>query len=94
MKHLIGFNEALDLTVSSVPYTEVKTVPLEELTGKILLEDVVAKVDCPSLNSSLRDGYAVRSADLTGADKENPIQLDVAGRMMAGVSSNLRIKER
>ena len=92
MKHLIGFNEALNLTVSSVPSTETETVLLEELTGRILLEDIVAKVDCPSVDSSLRDGYAVRSVDLTGAGKENPIQLDVNGCMIAGASSNLSIK--
>jgi molybdopterin molybdotransferase len=93
MKHLIGFNEALDLTVSSVPFTEMETVPLEELTGRILLEGVVAKVDSPSADSSLRDGYAVRSVDLTGAGKEKPIQLDVAGRIIGGTSSNLSMKE-
>lgn len=92
MKHLIGFNEALDLTVSSVPCTEVKTVPLEQLTGRILLEDIVARVDSPSSNSSLRDGYAVRSEDLAGASKENPVQLDVVGRMIAGASSNHSIE--
>jgi len=92
MKNHIGFNEALDLTVSSVPSTETETVLLEELTGRILLEDIVARVDCPSVDSSSRDGYAVRSEDLTGAGKENPIQLDVAGRMIAGTSSNLSIK--
>ncbi|MBN1833109.1 MAG: molybdopterin molybdotransferase MoeA [Deltaproteobacteria bacterium] len=92
MKHLIGFNEALDLTVSSVPLTEMETVPLEELTGRTLLEDIVAKVDSPSSNSSLRDGYAVRSMDLAGASKENPIQLDVAGRITAGTSSSQSVK--
>ncbi len=92
MKHLIGFNEALHLTVSSVPCTEMETVRLEQLTGRILLEDIVARVDCPSVDSSLRDGYAVRSVDLTEAGKEHPIQLDVTGRMIAGASSNLSIK--
>jgi molybdopterin molybdotransferase len=92
MKHLIGFNEALDLTVSSVPFTETETVPLDELTGRILLEDIIAKVDCPSVDSSSRDGYAVRSEDFTGAGKENSVQLNVAGRMIAGTSSNLSIK--
>ena len=93
MKHLIGFNEALDLTVSSVPPTEVKTVRLEHLTGRTLMEDIVARVDCPSVDSSLRDGYVVRSKDLTGADKENPVQLDVVGRTIAGASSNHSIEE-
>jgi molybdopterin molybdotransferase len=92
MKHLIGFNEALDLTVSSVPFTETETVPLDELTGRILLEDIIAKVDCPSVDSSSRDGYAVRSEDLTGAGKENAVQLNVAGRMIAGTLSELSIK--
>lgn len=92
MKNLIGFNEALDLTLASVPSTETETVLLEELTGRILSEDIVARVDCPSVDSSSRDGYAVRSGDLTEAGKENPIKLDVAGRMIAGALSNLSVK--
>jgi molybdopterin molybdotransferase len=89
MKNLIGFDEALDLTLSSVPPTETETLFLEGLTGRILSEDIVASVDSPSVDSSLKDGYAVISEDLRGAGRENPIQLKVIGRMTAGTSSNL-----
>lgn len=92
MKNFIGFDEALDFTLSSVPPMETETLFLEGLTGRILSEDIVAKVDSPSVDSSLKDGYAVRSEDLRGAGKENPVQLKVVGRMTAGTSSNLSLQ--
>ena len=91
MKNLIGFNKALDLTLSSVPTTEVETLPLHRLTGRILFEDIVSRVDCPSIDSSLKDGYAVISRDLTGASRENLIKLKIAGHTIAGSSSKLGI---
>jgi molybdopterin molybdotransferase len=92
MKNLIGFDEALDFTLSSVPPTETETLFLEGLTGRVLSEDIVARVDSPSVDSSLKDGYAVMSEDLRGAGKENPVQLIVIGRLTAGISSNLNLK--
>lgn len=87
MKNLIGFHEALDLTLSSVPATETETLPLDQSTGRILCGDIVSRVDCPSIDSSLKDGYAVISGDLKGASRENLITLKVTGHSIAGNSS-------
>jgi molybdopterin molybdotransferase len=44
----------------------VKTVLIEDLDDRILAEDVEADRDYPPFNRSMRDGYAVRSADMPG----------------------------
>lgn len=91
MKTFIGFEEALELTLSHVVAGETEVLALDQLTGKILSEDVVAKVDSPSNASSRKDGYAVISADLAGASGENPVKLKVLGQLTAGDVSNLQI---
>ncbi len=54
MKTFISFEEALELTLANVSAGETEMLPLDQLTGKILAEDIVARVDSPSSTSSLR----------------------------------------
>jgi molybdopterin molybdotransferase len=91
MKTLIGFEEALELTLANVAAGGTEDLPLDQLSGKILAEDIVARVDAPSSTSSRKDGYALISSDLTGATEENPVKLKVVGKLAAGEVANLRI---
>ncbi len=54
-----------------------ETVALEEAAGRVLAEDVAADRDCPPLDRSVRDGYAVRASDVPG-------RLKLAGEVRAG----------
>lgn len=58
-----------------LPATEM--APLACAAGRILAEPVIADRDVPALPRSVRDGYAVRAADLQGA-------LRVIGEVRAG----------
>jgi molybdopterin molybdotransferase len=91
MKTFISFEEALELTLANVSAGETEMLPLDQLTGKILAEDIVARVDSPSSTSSRKDGYAVISSDLAGATEENPVKLKVVGKLAAGDVANLQI---
>lgn len=91
MKTLISFKEALHLTLSNVHVGETEILPLNQLIRKILSEDIVSKVDCPSTSSSRKDGYAVISKDLTVASEKNPVKLNIIGNLVAGDSSNLTL---
>ena len=93
MKNFIGYEEALELTVSSVPAAETESLTLDRLTGKISSEDVISRVNCPSVDSSLKDGYAVVSSSVKGASRDNLIQLKVTGQVTAGISSKLVISD-
>lgn len=55
----------------------VEWVPLAEAAGRVLAEPVYADRDMPALDRSMRDGYAVRSADLPG-------RASVVGQVRAG----------
>jgi molybdopterin molybdotransferase len=91
MKTFISFEEALELTLANVSTGETEILPLDRLTGKILAEDIVARVDSPSSTSSRKDGYAVISLDLAAATEENPVELKVVGKLAAGDGANLQI---
>jgi molybdopterin molybdotransferase len=45
----------------------VETVPLGVAQGRILAEDIAADRDYPPFDRSVRDGFAVRAADLPGS---------------------------
>ena len=93
MKTFIGFKEALDLTLANVHRGPVEALPLSRLTGRILAENITSLVDCPSLSSSRKDGYAVQSLDLAEACEENPVSLKVVGTLVAGETSGLKISK-
>jgi len=59
----------------AVPDTE--QVALPDLAGRVLADDIAADRDSPALARSVRDGYAVRAADL-------PATLKIIGEVRAG----------
>ena len=91
MKKEIGFDEAQELTFSSIVPRETETLGLERLTDRVLAEDVVSSVDSPSVNASLKDGYAVRSGDLQKAGPDSPVFLEMAGSVTAGAATDLKL---
>lgn len=57
------------------------TLPLEQVLGMVLAEDVVSDLDSPPFDKSLMDGYAVRSADVEhGTARLRVIEQVLAGR--------------
>jgi len=57
---------------------------LDEALGLVCAEDVYAAANCPTVDSSLKDGFAVISADITDASPSNPVTLSVVGALVAG----------
>lgn len=84
MKRFISFGEALETVRAMVCRTPPEFVPLVHLTGRVLAADLFSKVHSPSVDASLKDGYAVRSQELVHAGPDNPITLKLAGQITAG----------
>lgn len=53
------------------------TLPLADVTGRVLAQDIVAQDDLPRFDRSAMDGYAVRYEDLKGASQTNPVKLEL-----------------
>ena len=91
MKTFIGFTEALELTLANVSAGGVDELPLLAAVGRILTEDVRAKVDSPSVSTSRKDGYAVLPEDLVAASPATPVRLKLVGSRSAGEMRPLSI---
>ncbi len=90
----LRLQEALEMTLAHVhPFPGVR-VPLSEGLNRIIASDIRSRVDSPSMDVSLMDGYAVRSTDLSRAAKERPVLLELAGTVAAGGLPGRIVKPR
>lgn len=63
--------------------TRVEEVPIEEASGRVLAEDVVAGFNVPPFDRSSMDGYAVKAKDTLGASSKH-LTLKLIGTRHAG----------
>ena len=77
---MISVEEALRRITGAFRPLAVETIGLSEALGRVLAEDVVARVTQPPAAVSAMDGYAVRAADVT----EVPAVLTQVGEAPAG----------
>jgi molybdopterin molybdotransferase len=80
----IGYGDAFHLVCESVPLMGTEELPLDSCIGRIVFEDLTARVSYPGNDVSLKDGFAVRSEDVAAATPERPVQLKVSGFVFAG----------
>lgn len=93
MKNLsLGLEEALSITLDNIKPLPAEDVELVESVGRTAASDLYALVDSPTIDASLKDGYAVLSHEVTDATPENPIRLKVKGYLAAGGDKDIEIK--
>lgn len=73
---------------SLVAPTPVRSLPVEQCRGCALAEDLRAPIPLPPFDNSAMDGYAVRAADLEGADPDSAVALPVSEDVPAGRVDN------
>jgi molybdopterin molybdotransferase len=81
---MLELEAALDRILSTIQPLESETVTLTEAADRVLAETIVSQVDLPRFDNSAMDGYAVRAADLAGANAERPAFLKERGKVAAG----------
>jgi molybdopterin molybdotransferase len=64
-----------------------EAVDLESCLGRILREDIVADSDYPRFDKAIRDGFAVRAADLA----QVPSVLRILGESRAGMAASVAV---
>lgn len=81
---MISVEDARERILSVVPLLDVESKPLDDALGQVLAADVRAPFSIPPLDNTSMDGYAVKSADTTGASGSSPVTLNVIGEVGAG----------
>jgi len=87
MGHL-AISKALQIVLQSVTKLGIETVKLEKSLGRVLAEDVYANRNQPPYDVSAMDGYALRSADLSGI----PATLTIIEDIKAGDMPKLTLQ--
>ena len=80
----IGFQQALELSLKNTSPLGLETVSTSEILGRVCGKDVIALIDYPSSDSSLKDGFAVVSEDIAAATISSSVSLDIVGAVAAG----------
>ena len=77
---MIPVADAIQIVLQQTSLLGTESVPIGEVLGRILGEDIVADTDLPPFDRAQMDGYAVRSADITSGTA----RLRVVGEAAAG----------
>ena len=80
----LGLDEALALTLDHIQPLPAIQVDLLDGQCQALSEDIYALVDSPSIDASLKDGFAVISDEVASASPEHPVSLKLNGSVGAG----------
>ncbi|MDP8011791.1 MAG: molybdopterin biosynthesis protein [Thermoplasmata archaeon] len=84
---LLSIEEALKIIekeYGKLTPSEIEYVDIDDSLGRILADEIYAKVDSPPFDRSEVDGYAVNHEDLIGADEDNPVSLKIIGKSVVG----------
>lgn len=85
-KEYLTVAEALARVLEGVRPLSMEKVPLTAALGRVLASAVRAEESLPPFANSAMDGYAVRAEDVATAGREQPVALDVAGDIAAGMA--------
>jgi molybdopterin molybdotransferase len=91
---VVAVADAVRVAVKTAPATATESVPVAQSASRVLAADIAADTDIPGFDRSVVDGYAVRSADTTGAGDSVPAILQCVGRVAMGTSdTNLVVRD-
>lgn len=89
---LIPFEEAKRVVDEHIePVTRVEMVRLDDASGRVLAEDIVAALSIPPFDRAAMDGYAVKAKDTFNSGQFNPKVLELVGELHAGETPKKRV---
>jgi molybdopterin molybdotransferase len=88
----LGLKEALRLTLDHIKPLPAEDVAFIDSVDRIVASDLFALMDSPSVDASLKDGYAVISSELAHATPQTPARLRLVGSVAPGGDRDIRIQ--
>jgi molybdopterin molybdotransferase len=81
---MLELEDAQRRIVSAIQPLNAESVSLWDASGRVLAQPIVSPLSLPVFDNSAMDGYAVRSADVAGANANSPVTLKCIGAVAAG----------
>ena len=81
---LISIDDARARVLAEAFPLPVETLPLAEVMGRVLGEEIVASHSVPPFDNAGMDGFAVRAVDIVDATADTPVSLQVLETIPAG----------
>ncbi|WP_054521021.1 molybdopterin molybdotransferase MoeA [Thermanaerothrix daxensis] len=89
MAPLLSVDEVLERILAQFEPLPPQTIPVDLALRRVLAKPITAPLDLPPFSNSSVDGFAVRSADVSTASPEHPVELPVVADIPAGVSPHM-----
>jgi molybdopterin molybdotransferase len=90
----LSLDQAVDRMLEKChPEISKELVSIDSCLGRTLFEDLAAPYPLPQFARSTVDGYAVHSADTTGASDNIPAMFDLIGEVQMGQVAEMRVGE-
>jgi molybdopterin molybdotransferase len=84
---MISYKAALKMTLEHISPLDREILSLADATDRVAAEDLGALVDSPSVDVSLKDGYAIRTDGIIDAAPESPVLLKLKGVITGAMKS-------
>ena len=81
---MISYDQAYQQTITRIQPLGEEFVPLLDAVGRHAAKVLESKVVSPTDDASLKDGFALHSADVAEASEEYPVALELIGSISAG----------
>jgi molybdopterin molybdotransferase len=89
---LLPFEEAKKVVEANIePITRSEAINIDESTGRVLAEDVLATLNIPPFDRAIMDGYAVKAKDTFNSGQFNPRVLNLIGELHAGDAPDKKV---
>ena len=75
---MLSVEDAQSLILAEITPTPVESIPLAELSGRIVARDIVSQWALPGWDNSAMDGYAVRAHELAEMNNRLPVSDHIA----------------
>lgn len=83
-KEATGYREAIETVLTTISPLGTDTVFLDDCVDRVAAGHLYAAVNSPSVDASLKDGFAVRSVEIDTASAARPVRLRIIGTAAAG----------
>jgi molybdopterin molybdotransferase len=88
---MITVQEAHRLISQSIVPLGTEELPLDQLLGRVLAQDIRAPFSLPRFTNAAMDGFALKWHDISTASRESPVRMHVTQQIQAGALSTMPV---